>query len=71
MKPYRIERTTFPDDRRYNVIAPNDTAIAFWLTWRSARKIADALNAPTYADGYAQGFIDAQVGALNAQQVKP
>jgi len=60
---------------RYGVIAPGGKPIARGCTWRSARKIADALNGIQF-----QQLLLARLEtelklyearALNAQQVKP
>jgi hypothetical protein len=69
---YTIERT---HSRWYCVIAPGGKRIAWDCTWRTARKIADALNGIQF-----QQLLLARLEtelklyearALNAQQVKP
>lgn len=41
-RPYTMQRLS---KKAYNVVNPNGQAIAFYCSWRAARKIVDALNA--------------------------
>jgi hypothetical protein len=42
MSKYTIQRLS---KEAYNVVNPNGVPIAFYCSWRAARKIVDALNA--------------------------
>ena len=45
MKGYTIQREDWLDVRSYKLLNPFGHIIAEGLSWRTARKIADALNA--------------------------
>ena len=44
MKPYTIERYHGTGGRRYMLLNPSGEPIAAGMSWRTARRIADALN---------------------------